>query len=105
MKLYPYTKIIPSVPIAMACLENGFGVASDAIELTKRNNLIGQKADLLNSTWSSYTVWSGSSFQKKTPEDYGNGIVYINDSFRIFNTYAESILDFEMFLSWVKVGT
>jgi len=104
VKLYPYTKIIPSVPIAMACLENGFGVASDALELTRRNNLIGQKADLLNSTWTSYTVWNGNKFSKRTPEDYGNGIVYINDSFRIFNSYAESILDFEMFLSWAKVG-
>ena len=104
VKLYPHTKILPSVVIAMACLENGFGVASDAIALTSRNNLVGQKADLINSTWKQYSVWSGVSFTKRTPEDYGNGIVYVNDSFRVFNSYAESLLDFEMFLSWVKVG-
>ena len=104
VKLYPYTKIIPSVPIAMACLENGFGCGSDAIQLTLANNLVGQKSELLNSTWKQYSVWSGKSLKKRTPEDYGNGIVYINDSFRVFDTYAESLLDFEMFLSWAKVG-
>lgn len=104
VKLYPYTKIIPSIPIAMACLENGFGCGSDAIQLTQANNLVGQKSELLNSTWKQYSVWSGKSLKKRTPEDYGNGIVYINDSFRVFDTYAESLLDFEMFLSWAKVG-
>lgn len=102
VKLYPYTKILPSVVIAQSFLENGGGTAADAIELTKRNNLIGQKASLLNNTWSEYTVWDGTKFSKRTPENYGNGIVYITDWFRVFPSYKYSILDYEMFLSWAK---
>ena len=102
VKLYPYTRILPSVVIAQACLQNGFGVASDAIQLTKRSNLIGQKADLINSTWQDQTVWDGQKFSKKTPEVYNGVPTTITDWFRIFPNYAYSILDYELFLTHVK---
>ena len=103
VKLYPYTRIIPSVVISQACLENGFGMASDAIELTKRSNLIGQKADLINSTWKDQTVWDGQSFTKITPEVYNGVPQKVKAAFRVFPNYAYSLLDYEMFLTHVKL--
>ena len=102
VRLYPYTLILPSVVIAQACLQNGYGIAKDAIQLTKRSNLIGQKADLINSTWQDQTVWDGQKFSKRTPEVYNGVPTTITDWFRIFPNYAYSILDYEMFLTHVK---
>lgn len=103
VKLYPYTRFLPSVVIAQAFLENGGGVASDAIELTKRSNLIGQKAELLNNTWQDQTVWDGTKFNKKTPEVYGGVPTTITAAFRVFPNYAYSILDYEMFITHAKL--
>lgn len=103
VKLYPYTRFLPSVVIAQAFLENGGGVASDAIELTKRSNLIGQKAELLNNTWQDQTVWDGTKFNKRTPEVYGGVPTTITAAFRVFPNYAYSILDYEMFITHAKL--
>lgn len=105
VKLYAYTHILPSVVISQCCLENGFGCGQDAIELTVRNNLVGQKASLLNNTWQDYTVWDGTSFNKRTPEVYNGVPTTIIDAFRIFPNYATSILDYEMFLTHVKINS
>ena len=104
VKLYSYTRILPSVVISQCCLENGFGTASDAIELTKRSNLVGQKADLINSTWQDQTVWDGTKFSKKTPEVYGGVPTTVTAAFRVFPNYAYSILDYELFLTHVKIS-
>lgn len=104
VKLYPYTRILPSVVISQCCLQNGFGIASDAIQLTKRSNLVGQKADLINSTWQDQTVWDGTKFSKRTPEVYGGVPTTIVAAFRVFPNYAYSILDYEMFLTHVKLS-
>lgn len=102
VSLYEETRILPSVVIAQCCLENGYGLGSDALELTKRNNLLGMKAELINSSWSQYTVWDGKSFQKVTPE-YRNGkLVYVTDYFRIYKDYENCIRDYEMFLLHVR---
>lgn len=103
VKLYPYTRFLPSVVIAQAFLENGGGVASDAIELTKRSNLIGQKAELLNNTWQDQTVWDGTKFNKRTPEVYGGVPTTITAAFRVFPNYAYSILDYELFITHAKL--
>lgn len=103
VKLYPYTRFLPSVVIAQAFLENGGGVASDAIELTKRSNLIGQKAELLNNTWQDQTVWDGTKFYKRTPEVYGGVPTTITAAFRVFPNYAYSILDYELFITHAKL--
>lgn len=96
--LYKTTKILPSVIIGQACLENGFGLGSDAIELTKRNNLFGLKADLLNPSWASFSVWNGDIYRKLTPE-YKNGkMVQVYDNFRVYKDYRQCITDYEQFL-------
>lgn len=102
VELYKETKILPSVVIAQTCLENGYGIASDAKVLTERNNLLGMKAELLNSTWKEYSVWDGTSFTKKTPEVYNGKLKYIDDAFRVYRDYENCIRDYEMFLLHAK---
>lgn len=104
VKLYPYTKILPSVVIGQAFLENGGGTASDALVLTQNNNLVGIKSSLLSDTWKDYTVWDGKQILKNTPEVYNGVPVRINDYFRVYPNYAYSLYDYEMFLTWAKQG-
>ena len=96
--------ILPSVVIAQCCLETGYGLGSDATELVTRNNLLGMKSDLINNTWSSFTVWDGKSFYKRTPEVVGGKTIYINDSFRVYKNYRNCIEDYEQFLRNVQSG-
>lgn len=103
--LYKETKILPSVVIAQCCLETGYGLGSDSTELVKRNNLLGMKSELINSTWKKFSVWSGESFVKRTPEVYNGKTVYINDSFRVYKDYENCIRDYEMFLLHVQNGS
>lgn len=102
VRLYEETRILPSVVIAQCCLENGYGLGADAIELTKRNNLLGMKADLINNTWKDFTVWDGKTFTKKTPEYINGKLVYKYDVFRIYKDYENCIRDYEQFLLHVR---
>lgn len=104
VELYPKTKIIPSVVIAQCCLETGYGLGTDSTELVKRNNLLGMKSDLINSTWKQYSVWDGTSFIKNTPEYYNGVKTYVNAQFRVYKDYKNCIEDYEMFLSYVQNG-
>ena len=100
--LYGSNKILPSVVIGQCCLETGYGLGADSTELVKRNNLLGMKTDLINNTWSDFSVWDGQSFSKVTPE-YRNGkLVYVTDSFRIYKNYENCIQDYEQFLLHVR---
>jgi len=68
-KRYGY---LPSVLIAQSCLENGYGIPAywdnnEIKYLLQYNNMVGQKAELLNSSWYDKTVWPGKSFNKTTP--------------------------------------
>lgn len=103
-ELWPDLQILPSVVIAQCCLETGYGLGSDAAELVERNNLLGMKSDLINSTWSTFSTWNGESFIKRTPEVYGGKTVYIDDSFRVYTDYKNCIEDYEQFLRNVKNG-
>jgi hypothetical protein len=94
--------ILPRVVIAQACLENGFGLGADARVLTEANNLLGMKADLINNTWSAYTVWDGKTITKKTPEYINGKLVYKVDTFRRYKDYENCIRDYEMFLLHVR---
>ena len=96
------TGILASVVTAQACLETGFGLGSDAKVLVEVNNLLGMKSDLINSTWSEWSVWSGKSITKRTPEYYGGKLTYINDSFRAYTDYENCLRDYEMFLLHVR---
>lgn len=100
--LYEETRILPRVVIAQACLESGFGLGADAKVLTEANNLLGMKADLINNTWSQYTVWDGKTITKKTPEYINGKLVYKVDTFRRYKDYENCIRDYEMFLLHVR---
>ena len=103
-KRYGY---LPSVLIAQACLENGYGISSywdnqEIKSLLQYNNMIGQKAQLLNSSWYDKSVWPGKSFNKKTPEVYSNQKTTKKDNFRIFDNIEQSFCDFILFLLYAS---
>ena len=103
-KRYGY---LPSVLIAQACLENGYGIPSywdnqEIKYLLQYNNMVGQKAELLTSSWYDKSVWPGKSFNKNTPEVYSGQQVTIKDSFRIFDNIEQSFCDFILFLLYAS---
>ena len=103
-KRYGY---LPSVLIAQTCLENGYGIPSywDNPEikfLLQYNNMIGQKAQLLNSSWYDKSVWPGKSFNKTTPEVYSKQKINKKDNFRIFDDIEQSFCDFILFLLYAS---
>lgn len=79
-------KILPSVTIAQACLESGWGTSELA---TKANNLFGIKAS---------KDWTGESYTVKTAEYDSNGKkYYINAAFRKYRSWQDSIVDHARF--------
>ncbi len=69
-----YGFYLPSVLIAQACKENGYGIRAywdnPGVEaLVTYNNMVGIKRDLLNKTWVDIglSVWTGKYINKKTP--------------------------------------
>ena len=103
-KRYGY---LPSVLIAQACLENGYGIPSywdnqEIKYLLQYNNMVGQKAELLTSSWYDKSVWPGKSFNKNTPQVYANKQVTIKDAFRIFDDIEQSFCDFILFLLYAS---
>lgn len=105
-KRYGY---LPSVLIAQACLENGYGIPAywdnpQIICLMKYNNMVGIKTELLNRSWVNIglSVWPGKSITKDTPEQYGERMVTVKDSFRIYDTPEQSFADFLCFLKYAS---
>ena len=103
-KRYGY---LPSVLIAQSCLENGYGIPSywdnqQIKYLLQYNNMVGQKAELLTSSWHDKSVWPGKSFNKNTPQVYANKQVVIKDDFRIFDNAEQSFCDFILFLLYAS---
>lgn len=105
----------PSILIAQTFHENGAAVPSNfdnsgIYDLMKYNNMVGQKAKLLNDTWSDYSVWPGVkpgkfeeySFYKETPEEYGGRMTTITDAFRKFDSVEQSLADYILFLLYAK---
>lgn len=89
-ELYPeaaeiYNKygVLPSVTIAQAILESGWGKSELS---TKANNLFGIKADI---------SWKGKKIKMNTSEYYNQKIV---DEFRVYNSKQESVKDYGEFL-------
>lgn len=78
--------ILPSVTIAQAILESGWGRS----ELAKNaNNLFGIKAS---------KDWNGKTYSKRTKEQKPTGEIYeIVADFRAYNSIAESIMDHDAF--------
>lgn len=80
-------KVLPSVTIAQAILESGWGKS----ELTvKGNALFGIKAD---------SKWKGKRLSCKTWEVYDGNRVDIVDAFRAYDSWADSVNDHGAFLA------
>ena len=78
------TPLFPSVKMAQAALETGWGDST----VGAANNLFGIKA-----TGSLTPYWKGDMVNASTPENYGNGNVIIRDNFRAYATVQDSIKD------------
>ena len=76
--------ILPSITIAQAILESGWGESTLA---TDYNNLFGIKAD---------ERWDGKKVKMETKENYND---IINDYFREYSSYEASVEDHGKFLS------
>lgn len=80
---YRKNPLFNSVVIAQACLETGYGKSSLMI---KANAIFGIKAT---------KSWKGKVYNSKTKECYdGSTYVTINDCFRAYDTFEESISDY-----------
>lgn len=90
--------LLASVIIAQSAIETGWGKT----DLAKRFNILGMKADLINSTWSDYTVWSGQTYTKSTPEVKNGKVVYVPAAFRVYKSYQNCIEDYAAFILNVK---
>lgn len=78
--------VLASITIAQAILESGWGKSKLSIEC---KNLFGVKA---------IGRWRGPKKSYPTYEYYSGRKTLINDYFRVYNSYAESIEDHELFL-------
>lgn len=96
---------LPSVLAAQCILETGYGGYSDpnTASMIRYNNHLGMKTSMLNDTWAGKTVWPGRSYMKKTPEWYGGVLTHITDSFRIYDSVEQCLVDYVMFMSWAKL--
>lgn len=101
-ELQKETGILASVVAAQCCLETGFGLDPKCKKNVEHNNLLGMKTDLINGTWSQWSVWKGGSFTKPTNEDTSGGMVEVEGSFRAYDNYEQCIRDYEMFLLHVR---
>ena len=71
-----------SVVIAQACLETAYGKSEI---MMKANAIFGIKA---------FESWKGKTYSARTREVYENNPVYINDTFRAYDSIEESISDY-----------
>lgn len=92
--------ILASVTTAQAILESGYGTTSLAMEA---HNLFGMKASLSNNTWKS--AWKGKTFSKSTKEYLNKKWYTITDTFRSYNTFAESLTDHSAYLTGAMNGS
>jgi flagellum-specific peptidoglycan hydrolase FlgJ len=81
IKEYYRSNILPSVTIAQACLESGYGSSRLSAEF---KNLFGVKA---------FSDWQGKKVILPTKEEYGGKVSTVNAWFKVYNSYEESIKD------------
>lgn len=92
--------VLASVTTAQAILESGYGTTSLGMEA---NNLFGMKAVLSNNSWAS--AWKGETFIKSTQEYLNQKWYTITDTFRAYDSYAESLADHSAYLTGAKNGS
>lgn len=79
---YKKTKVLPSLIIAQAILESGWGESALAV---KANNLFGIKAG---------SSWTGKTYNVNTQEYYdGKTAVIVSAYFRVYDNWLDSISD------------
>jgi flagellum-specific peptidoglycan hydrolase FlgJ len=84
------TSILPSVKMAQACLETGFGASF----VGPAKNLFGIKA------YGDHTpYWKGDFVESATGEVFSGVSTVINDKFRKYKTVTDSIRDHSYFLT------
>ena len=87
MKTFTQYKVFPSVTIAQAILESGWGKSDLAIE---GRNLFGIKAD---------SSWKGQTVLMSTNEEYGGHAVTEMAAWRKYNSFDDSVEDHGKFLA------
>lgn len=83
-------KVLPSVCVAQACLETGYGTTTKMI---KANALYGIKVGTNKVKFG--TAWKGRAYSTKTKECYyGSTMVEIVDVFRAYDSVQDSVEDY-----------
>lgn len=83
-------KIFPSICIAQACNESGFGTSS---KMVKANAVFGIKVG--KSAWKFGTAWKGAAYKTGTTEYYdGKNPTKIADYFRAYGSIEDSVEDY-----------
>lgn len=82
-------KIFPSVCIAQAAHETGFGTSKT---MMKYNAPFGIKVG--SSAYHFGTAWKGESYNSRTTEYYGAGATKINDNFRAYSSLSDAVEDY-----------
>lgn len=81
-------KVYPSICIAMACVECGYGTAGSV----KHHSYIGQK---VGSGKTAKKYWDGKFFNSKTKEEYTVGIhTTIVDAFRAYDSMEQCVFNY-----------
>lgn len=83
-------KIYPSICIAQACNESGFGTSS---KMVKANAVFGIKVG--KSAWKFGTAWKGAAYKTGTKEYYdGKNAKKITDWFRAYDSIEDATEDY-----------
>lgn len=82
-------KVHPSVCIAMACAESGYGTSTT---MRKHNAFLGQK---VGTGKTATTYWDGLSYNSRTKEEYTVGhLTTIRDNFRAYKSMQQCVFNF-----------
>lgn len=92
-------KILPSIVIAQAILESGWGKSELA---SKANNLFGMKKSLSGDNWGS--EWKGKIYAKTTNEEVDGKVIQVYADFRAYDSIEECIKDHNKYLACAKNG-
>ena len=83
-------KILPSVCIAQACCESGYGTSA---KMVNANAVFGVKVG--KSKWHFGDAWKDKAYSTKTKECYdGKTYTEITDMFRAYDSIADSVTDY-----------